>query len=185
MALLAEQLVDEWLNRNGYFTMRGIKKGINEIDLLAIKPTGKGKIEARHIEVQVSFRPISYLSALTAEQMILTGAKSKTSAKTRKLDILEVGVKNWVEKKFKSTIKSKLRDEIAKGLDWKFEFVHGELRERRELDLIKDQGIALIPFKTVISDLMSAGGWVGGAATDIAEIIGYHIKPGEPSNPAG
>jgi hypothetical protein len=27
MALLAESLVDEWLNRNGYFTIRGVKHG--------------------------------------------------------------------------------------------------------------------------------------------------------------
>ncbi len=25
MALLAEELVEEWLNRNGFFTIRGIK----------------------------------------------------------------------------------------------------------------------------------------------------------------
>lgn len=36
MALLAEELVEEWLNRNGFFTIRGIKLGVQEIDLLAI-----------------------------------------------------------------------------------------------------------------------------------------------------
>jgi hypothetical protein len=34
MALLAESLVEEWLNRSGFFTMRGIKCGVNELDLL-------------------------------------------------------------------------------------------------------------------------------------------------------
>ena len=33
MALLAEELVEEWLNRQGYFTIRGIKFGVHEIDL--------------------------------------------------------------------------------------------------------------------------------------------------------
>jgi hypothetical protein len=32
MALLAEEIVEEWLNRQGYFTIRGIKKGVHEID---------------------------------------------------------------------------------------------------------------------------------------------------------
>ncbi len=34
MALLAEPLVDEWLNRKGFFTLRGIKHRVREIDLL-------------------------------------------------------------------------------------------------------------------------------------------------------
>ncbi|MFZ1291431.1 MAG: hypothetical protein WAR79_15155 [Melioribacteraceae bacterium] len=48
MALLAEEIVEEWLNRNGFFTIRGIKLGVNEIDILAVKIT-KTKIEARHV----------------------------------------------------------------------------------------------------------------------------------------
>ena len=31
MALLAESLVEEWLNRAGYFTIRGLKHGVDEI----------------------------------------------------------------------------------------------------------------------------------------------------------
>jgi len=36
MALLDEQLVEEWLNTQQFFTMRGIKCGVDEIDLLAL-----------------------------------------------------------------------------------------------------------------------------------------------------
>jgi len=36
MALVAEALVEEWLNRKGYFTIRGAKIGQGEIDLLAV-----------------------------------------------------------------------------------------------------------------------------------------------------
>jgi hypothetical protein len=36
MALLAEELVEEWLNRTGYFTIRGLKLGVHEVDLLAV-----------------------------------------------------------------------------------------------------------------------------------------------------
>jgi len=38
MALLAESLVEEWLNRDGYFTIRGVKRGVGELDLLAVCP---------------------------------------------------------------------------------------------------------------------------------------------------
>jgi len=37
MALLAEKIVEEWLNRQGYFTIRGIKMGVHKIDMLAVK----------------------------------------------------------------------------------------------------------------------------------------------------
>lgn len=64
MALLAEELVEEWLRRQGYFTIRGIKLGVQEIDLLAMRPRAGG-FECRHIEVQASVRPVSYLTPLT------------------------------------------------------------------------------------------------------------------------
>jgi len=43
MALLAEEVVEEWLNRKGYFTIRGVKVGVDEIDILAIRPTLDGQ----------------------------------------------------------------------------------------------------------------------------------------------
>lgn len=58
MALLAEELVEEWLNRKGYFTIRGVKLGVHEIDLLAIRPSDAG-LECRHLEVQASVRPLA------------------------------------------------------------------------------------------------------------------------------
>jgi hypothetical protein len=60
MSLPGEEVVEEWLNRNGYFTIRGIKVGVDEIDILAIRPLSDGKYECRHIEVQVSINAISY-----------------------------------------------------------------------------------------------------------------------------
>ena len=48
MAFLAETLVDEWLNRQGYFTVRGLKDGVSEIDLLGVRPGPKG-LEACHV----------------------------------------------------------------------------------------------------------------------------------------
>jgi hypothetical protein len=56
MALLAESVVDEWLNRQGFFTIRGVKQGVSEMDILAVRPESSGII-GWHVEVQVSFRP--------------------------------------------------------------------------------------------------------------------------------
>jgi hypothetical protein len=44
MALLAESLVEEWLNRAGYFTIRGVKHGLGEMDLLAVRPGSDGVV---------------------------------------------------------------------------------------------------------------------------------------------
>jgi len=38
MAAFAESLVDEWLNRQGFFTVRGLKYGVDEMDLLGVRP---------------------------------------------------------------------------------------------------------------------------------------------------
>jgi hypothetical protein len=61
MALLAEILVEEWLNRKGYFTIRGVKHGLGEMDLLAVRPQSDGVV-GWHVEVTVSFRPIGYIA---------------------------------------------------------------------------------------------------------------------------
>lgn len=58
MALLAEEIVEEWLNRQGYFTIRGVKIGVHEMDLLAVR-FNAGAIDCRQTEVQASVRPVS------------------------------------------------------------------------------------------------------------------------------
>ena len=113
MALLAEEIVEEWLNRNGYFTIRGIKIGVNEIDLLAIKINGS-KIEARHIEVQASSNPISYLCPLSKRLRKKTG-RSPQSTKLRSVKEVEESVNEWLEKKYYQKKKQNLRDMLFSG----------------------------------------------------------------------
>lgn len=98
MAILAEEIVEEWLNRQGYFTIRGIKLGVHEIDLLAIRPNSSG-LKCRHLEVQASIRPVSYLTA--------------TSAKQRTKKELSRGVKEWVEKKIPAQEEGCIAQEIG------------------------------------------------------------------------
>lgn len=86
MAALAESLVDEWLNRQGFFTVRGIKHGVDEIDLLGVR-LSKNQHEAWHVEVQASFRPIGYIGPVTKE-IAAEFSASKTSAKKRPIEIV-------------------------------------------------------------------------------------------------
>jgi len=123
-------LVDEWLNRNGFFTLRGIKSGVHEIDLLGIRMS-KGRLEGWHVECQVSFRPVSYIGRLSKERQLELGAKSATSAKMRPQHIVKADIADWVEKKFKAAKKKEMRDLCWKNIDWQFKFVHERPRESR------------------------------------------------------
>ena len=175
MALLAEQLVDEWMNRRGFFTLRGVKEGVSEIDLLGVKMTD-GQLEGWHVEVQVSFRPVSFISKLSKESMAVLGAKSASSAIARNPAILEASVREWVHKKFDAKQKSLMRERCWKGLTWSRKFVHGAVKDKAELALIGSQDIELIPFERVLEELCGhpAGEMFGGAGTDIAEIIRFY-----------
>ena len=178
MSLLAETLVDEWLNRQGYFTIRGLKDGVSEIDLLGIRPH-TGGLEACHVEVQASFRPVGYISPIAKEQ-VDGFAKSRTSAKARSRAMLQQSVAAWVQKKFTSRAKSAARERAWSGLTWTFVFVHAVVRDEHELLLIEKQGIKVVPLHQVLHDLKHASASQrGGAGTDISEIVEYFAKHGQ------
>jgi len=173
MALLAETLVDEWLNRQGFFTVRGVKQGVHEIDLLGVKPVENG-LEARHIEVQVSFRPIGYICPL-AKEYIPSFSKNKTSAKARSKQMIRPCVEAWIEKKFTSNAKSRMREATWPARTWKYAVVHGVVREPAELEVMRSAGIETIALHEILADLRHIEGkFTGGAGTDIAELIEYY-----------
>ena len=150
MALLAEELVEEWLNRNGYFTIRGIKLGVHEIDLLAIEINGSN-IEARHIEVQASVRPVSYLCPLPKAVQKSSG-RSGMSMKQRTETEMRDGVREWVEKKFLHNEKANLRNRLYPG-EWSFELVVHNLRFPKELDLIREHGIKVHKLSEIVASM--------------------------------
>ena len=150
MALLAEELVEEWLNRQGYFTIRGIKVGVDEIDLLAVKFTENGGVDCRHIEVQASMRPVSYISKIPKEH--LKANQSPSSAKARTTEILEAGVKEWVNKKFIKPNKSKVISSLF-PTKWSFELVVNNVKSEQELSLIEEEDIKIIKLPHIIEQL--------------------------------
>ncbi|MCX7237129.1 hypothetical protein [Polynucleobacter sp.] len=179
MALLAEALVEGWLNRQHFFTMRGIKVGVDEMDLLAIRNTENG-IEARHYEVQVSTNPVAYISKLTAEQSKELG-KARGSAFSREDSVLEKSVKEWVDKKFTNQKKRKVREQLCPGVKWSYHFIHGEVRHPQELKLIEQHDIEVVGFRTVIEDQLrndKEASFKGGPGSDIVEMMAYLRKYG-------
>jgi hypothetical protein len=114
------------------------------------------------VECQVSFRPVSYISA--------------ASAKKRDAITLEAGVAEWVEKKFTSPRKKEMRERCWPDLTWRYKFVHGVVRDQTELDFIKARWVKLISFEQVLHELCGhkPGELFGGAGTDIAEMIRYY-----------
>jgi len=161
MALIDEQLVEEWLNRQNFFTMRGIKSGIDEIDLLAVRHNNDNTVDYWHTEVQVSFRPIGYIGG-------------DTNARRRSKQEIHDGVVQWVDKKFKGKRKVDRRNDILPKANWRYLLVHGEVRDSSELEIMKELGVDLVPYKQVLRDL--CGDKVknsSSTATSITEILNY------------
>ena len=161
MALLAEEIVEEWLNRQGYFTIRGIKIGVHEIDLLAVKIDEQG-VECRHIEVTASIRPVSYITDVPKAIQKETGRKPK-STKQRTTEELQVGIQEWVDKKFNLKSKSQLRNQLCPE-DWSFELVVHKIRHPEELDLLQESSIRLHHLRDIVNEMTNTNMMIGSAS---------------------
>ena len=176
MALQAETLVEEWFNRNGYFSMRGIKDKIDEIDILAVKSIGQGKWECIHCEVQVSMRPVTYISNWTKELMNEFNIKTKTSAKKRTDEQVSICAKEWVRKKFTVQKKRELRQKVHSDGKWKYMFVHGNVKDTKELDWIASENVEVVSLKRILDDLCTKKTELdvtGSSAGDLVEILNF------------
>lgn len=149
MALLAEEIVEEWLNRQGYFTIRGIRIGVHEIDLLALKLNADRTTECRHIEVQSSMRPVSFISQVPKSLRKL--GRAPNSARRTHEELVE-GVAEWVEKKFRHPAKMALMENLCVGR-WTSELVANAVKSDEELKLIATHGIKIHRLSDVLSSL--------------------------------
>lgn len=173
MALLAEEIVEEWLNRSGYFTIRGIKVGVHEIDLLAVKWRRNENPECRHIEVQASMRPVSYISRVPKREQ--KNGRARNSAKRSDEELVE-GVREWVETKFRRPDKKALMAVLWNG-DWSSELVVNVVKSEEELDLIAAHGITIHRLSDIVSSLASDSFQVGSACgADIVDLIHMGAK---------
>jgi hypothetical protein len=158
MALLAEELVEEWLRRQGFFTIRGAKLGVHEMDLLAVRMTAGG-IACRHIEVQASINPQNYISHLTKDIQTRDGKKA-SSRVSRTEETLLSCVKAWVEKKYRSSKKQALLASLVppslSQIPWTRELVINKYKFQREIELIREQGAQIRLLSEIISELQSS-----------------------------
>jgi hypothetical protein len=178
MALLAESLVEEWLNRNGFFTIRGIKHGIAEIDLLAIRHAAETSVTGWHVEVQVSFRPVGYIAKLT-DDMAQALNRVRTNASARTPEQIETCARAWVQSKFKADAKAKAREGLWPHVQWQYHLVHARVRERRELEVFQRESVTCHSFRGLLADLSRRKdhSFSGSAGGDLAEIVSYYNSP--------
>ncbi len=148
MSLLGEEVVVEWLNRDGYFTIRGIKSGGYEIDILAIKPLAGGGHKCRHVEVQQSITPIGYITC--------HGAKKRSDAE------LKEGVDDWIEKKFNRW--HDFQQRLCPG-EWTKELVLGNVTHKVDFEIaaLEQAGVNILRLKEDIIEKMPQDGIVTSA----------------------
>ena len=173
MALLAEEIVEEWLNRDGWFTIRGIKIGVNEIDILGIKPSQEG-IQCRHIEVQASFNPVSYLTKIPKAKRL--PGQGANSAKFRSDEELQEHVLEWILQKFDHPKKIQQRKKLFNG-NWTRELVVHNLKYPKELELIQKAGITIHQLGDVLASFKRTDTIVSKASgADFVELVtGFNL----------
>ncbi len=181
MALLAESLVEEWLNRRAFFTIRGVKHGHGEMDLIAVHH-GPAAIQGWHVEVTVAFRPIGYIAPA---RLGLTRKRDYVRRRTPKQ--VQACARAYVEAKFRAPGKAQLRERLWPGLTWSFHLIHGALRHAGELKAFAREGVTCHPFHELLSGLSrrDPGSFSGSAGGDLAEIVAYYkeIGNGRPNHP--
>jgi hypothetical protein len=125
------------------------------MDLLAIKPAGPGLL-CRHIEVQDSVNPISYLCGLPRDLQRELNC-SPFSAKHRTKEVMEESVREWIKKKFRHPRKTDLRARLGPG-PWREELVVNLVKFPEELEFVEAQGIAVHRLRDVVRDLQIGKG---------------------------
>ena len=177
MAILAESLVEEWLNRERFFTIRGVKHGGGEIDLLAIRHEPRAAVIGWHVEVQASFHPVTYIAKLTKE-MAQASNKAPTNAAARTPEQVETCARYWVQSKFKAPNKAKIREGLWPNVDWSFHLVHAEVKHPEELGVFQQEGVECHCFRNLLKDLSRRTDhhFSGSAGGDLAEIITYYSQ---------
>ena len=160
--MLAEEVVEEWLNRDGFFTIRGVKVGVYEMDILAIRPQADGGHQCRHVEVQASINPMSYITKVPAAVRRQTGV-APHNAKKRELPLLRKGVQEWVDAKFNLLEKVELRTRLCPGA-WTKELVVGNVKYEEELSLLNEAGVTIHRLKDILEDMVGKRGMVRSAA---------------------
>ena len=134
------------------FHHRGIKVGVDELDILAIRPLADGRCECRHVEVQASINPISYITKVPVAIRKEKGI-APHNAKKRDINQLRQGVREWIDAKFEQPRKVELKNTLCAG-SWSRELVVGKVKYEDELDLLREGGVTVHRIKDLLSQML-------------------------------
>ncbi len=135
---LIADIIGEWLCLKGYFIIKGLKIGLNEIDVLAIKPKD-GKIdEAAHYEISISTSPVGYLGARSA--------KRQSDEQVRK------SVARFIAKKYTNEKTVKLIERLV-GKGYTRNFVTGNRKHEMEIIALEEAGINVISVTKILGEI--------------------------------
>lgn len=133
-----EEIVVSWLQVKRYFVMSNIKYGNNqEIDILATKINTN---EVIHIEVSCSSNPISVFG---------TNIAGNQNYKRNAADYLE-------KKYFNQKVNEKIKELTEERVKIDRQFIHGKLREPKQLLIFEKSGVKTIYIGKVIKDIQGA-----------------------------
>src|SRR3989344_4127041 len=142
---IIENIVANWFNSKGYFLIKNLKVGVNEIDILAVKLNNNQKVDdAVHIEVQCSSNPIGYIGG-------------SPSAKRRNISEVELGVVAYIEKKFSD---KKIKSVIEKLIGNKYRqmFICGKLKDESTIKYFQKNGIEVVRVWQIFKEIKANKG---------------------------
>ena len=138
MSDLLSELVSEWLCTKGYFVIKGLKIGNNEVDVLAIRTDGKKIADAAHYEIQASTTPIGYLGTKSAKRM--------------SAEAIRQSVRGYIAKKYFNPRVTKAISRLI-GTTYRRYLVSGNRKDRVEVLALEEQGIRVIPISQVLREI--------------------------------
>lgn len=169
MALLAEELVEEWLARQGFFTIRGVRVGHGEIDLLAVSVRG-GRPVCRHVEVNGSVNPVNYLAPLPQATRKVSG-RGASSAGKRPMEVMCAGVDEWIAKKYRDPAKVALRRALCDA-QWTEELVVNQVKYEEELTVFRKKRVRVHRMATIVAELLNpADPLLTACGTDLVNLL--------------
>ena len=108
---------------------------------------------------------------------ILAASEQAVKADLRRQGIIAKKIRKQSQL-FKSDKKIAKRDSVLAGANWKYVFVHGVVRDTRELEHIKGRDIELITYKQVLVDLRDdEATQSSSAANNIVELLRFMQQP--------
>jgi hypothetical protein len=140
MARVAETIRELWLNRHGYFTIRGLKTfekdGHGEIDLVGYHPHQN---KAVHIEVSASPDPSGFLGGKVAAR-------------------LPEGVATFVADKYHRANIARVREATCPSTaNWTLMLAHGRLNREDEVRVaLADNNVKSISLFAMLTELSEA-----------------------------